>query len=47
MSFLISNEWIQDAIRDYILDVKSAGYELASETAKAVEVMDALPLWCD
>lgn len=43
MNSLIAEEWIVNAIRDYIAEAKDAH----RETAVAVEAMGALPLWCD
>jgi len=47
MDSLISSEWIESAIRDYIAEAQDAHYEMAAEVATAVETMRALPLWCD
>ena len=47
MASLISNEWIENAIRHYIAEAKNGDYEMASEVATAVETMGALPLWFD
>jgi len=35
------------AIRNYIAETKDAGHAMAASQATAVEIMGALPLWCD
>jgi hypothetical protein len=47
MTSLISREWIESAICDYIAEAKNASYEMAASVTNAVQIIGALPLWAD
>jgi hypothetical protein len=47
MASIISREWIESAIRDYIAEAKEASHEMGALTVDAVQIIGALPLWAD